>query len=121
MVATDLSADPIEYRDRLAEQSDEQIDAWASELMRDVAKRRGVIRVLEDFRRAARLDERGIEQVFASGGGPTAVVGRDAQGRQMIPAIALHALVPGVRARAKDGRQRLIDYLVENFDELVYV
>ena len=121
MVATGLSADPIEYRDRLAEQSDEQIDAWASELMRDVAKRRGVIRVLEDFRRAARLDERGIEQVFASGGGPTAVVGRDAQGRQMIPAIALHSLVPGVRARAKDGRQRLIDYLVENFDELVYV
>ena len=72
MVATGLSADPIEYRDRLAEQSDEQIDAWASELMRDVAKRRGVIRVLEDFRRAARLDERGIEQVFA----PTDIVSR---------------------------------------------
>ncbi len=121
MAATGLSADPIEYRNRLADQSDEQIDAWAAELMRDVAKRRGVIRVLEDFRRAARLDERGIEQVFASGSGPTAVVGRDAQGRQMIPAVALHALVPGVRARAKDGRRRLIDYLVENFDELVYV
>jgi hypothetical protein len=121
VAATGLSADPIEYRNRLADQSDEQIDAWAAELMRDVAKRRGVIRVLEDFRRAARLDERGIEQVFASGSGPTAVVGRDAQGRQMIPAVALHALVPGVRARAKDGRRRLIDYLVENFDELVYV
>jgi hypothetical protein len=121
VAATGLSADPIEYRNRLADQSDEQIDAWAAELMRDVAKRRGVIRVLEDFRRAARLDERGIEQVFASGSGPTAVVGRDAQGRQMIPAVALHALVPGVRARAKDGRGRLIDYLVENFDELVYV
>jgi hypothetical protein len=39
----------------------------------------------------------------------------------MIPAVALHALVLGVRARAHDGRQRLIDYLVENFDELVYV
>jgi hypothetical protein len=121
VASTGLSADPTEYRNRLADQSDEQIDAWAAELMRDVAKRRGVIRVLEDFRRAARLDERGIEQVFASGGGPTAVVGRDAQGRQMIPAVALHALVPGVRARARDGRQRLIDYLVENFDELVYV
>ena len=48
-----LSADPKEYRKRLAQQSDEQIDAWASELMRDVAIRRGVIRVIEDFRRTA--------------------------------------------------------------------
>ena len=42
MAATGLSADPEEYRRRLAEQSDEQIDAWAAELMRDVAKRRGI-------------------------------------------------------------------------------
>jgi hypothetical protein len=49
------------------------------------------------------------------------VIGRDAQGRQMMPAITLYALVPGIRAEAADGRQRLIDYLVENFDELVYV
>lgn len=121
MAATGLSADPEEYRARLAEQSDDQIDLWAQELMRDVAKRRGVLRVLEDLRRAAGLSERDIERVFASGNGPTAVVGRDAQGRQMIPAITLHALVPGLRADASDGRQRLIDYLVENFDELVYV
>jgi hypothetical protein len=121
VAGTGLSADPKEYRRRLAEQSDQQIDAWAAELMRDVAKRRGVIRVLADFRRAAKLNERDIERVFASGDGPTAVVGRDAQGRQMIPAIALYALVPGIRAQAKDGRKRLIDYLVENFDELVYV
>ena len=121
MASTGLSADPDEYRARLAEQSDEQIDAWASELMRDVAKRRGVIRVLSDFRTAAGLSEPEIERVFASGNGPTAVVGRDAEGRQMIPAIALYALVPGIRAQADDGRQRLIDYLVENFDELVYV
>ena len=39
-----------------------------SEMMRDVAKRRGVLRVLEDLRRAARLTERDIERVFASGG-----------------------------------------------------
>jgi hypothetical protein len=121
VAATGLSADPKEYRRRLADQSDEQIDAWAAELMRDVAKRRGVIRVLADFRKAAKLSERDIERVFASGDGPTATVGRDAQGRQMIPAIALYALVPGIRVRAKDGRRRLIDYLVENFDELVYV
>jgi hypothetical protein len=121
VAATGLSADPKEYRKRLAEQSDQQIDAWAAELMRDVAKRRGVIRVLADFRKAAKLNERDIERVFASGDGPTAIVGRDSQGRQMIPAIALYALVPGIRAQAKDGRKRLIDYLVENFDELVYV
>jgi hypothetical protein len=119
--ATGLSADPKTYRARLAEQSDEQIDLWAQEMMRDVAKRRGVLRVLEDLRHAARLSDRDIERAFASGGGPPAVVGRDAQGRQMMPAITLYALVPGIRAEAADGRQRLIDYLVENFDELVYV
>ena len=121
MPATGLSADPKTYRARLAEQTDEQIDLWAQEMMRDVAKRRGVLRVLEDLRHAARLSDRDIERAFASGGGPPAVVGRDAQGRQMMPAITLYALVPGIRAEAADGRQRLIDYLVENFDELVYV
>jgi hypothetical protein len=119
--ATGLSADPKEYRARLAEQSDEQIDLWAQEMMRDVAKRRGVLRVLEDLRHAAGLSDRDIERAFASGGGPPAMVGRDAQGRQMMPAITLYALVPGIHAEAADGRQRLIDYLVENFDELVYV
>ena len=59
MAATGLSADPKEYRRRLAEQPDAQIDAWAAELMRDVAKRRGVIRVLADFRKAAKLERTG--------------------------------------------------------------
>ncbi|MEX1173185.1 MAG: hypothetical protein WEG56_11315 [Chloroflexota bacterium] len=121
MAATGLSADPTEYRARLAEQTDEQIDTWAAEMMRDVAKRRGVLRVMGDLQQAARLDEQGIERAFASGGGAPAVVGRDAQGRLMVPAIALHNLVPGVRATTSDGRDRLVDYLVENFHELVYV
>jgi hypothetical protein len=121
VAATGLSADPKEYRARLAEQSDEQIDAWAAELMRDVAIRRGVIRVVDDFRKASRLDERGFERVFASGGGPPASIGRDAKGHLMVPAIALFALVPGIRAQVPDARQRLIEYLLENFDELVYV
>jgi len=119
--ATGLSADPTEYRARLGDQSDEQIDAWAGELMRDVAIRRGVIRVVEDFRRAGGLDEPGFERVFASGGGPPAVIGRDAAGRLMVPAITLHALVPGIRAQVADGRDRLIAYLVANFGEIVYV
>ena len=121
MTTAGLSADPIEYRARLVEQSDDQIDAWAAEMMRDVAIRRGVIKVVADFRRAARLDESGFERVFASGGGPPAAIGRDAQGRLMVPAITLYTLVPGIRSQVADGRDRLIEYLVANFDELVYV
>jgi hypothetical protein len=118
---TGLSADPTEYRARLTEQTDDQIDAWAAELMRDVAIRRGVLGVIADFLKAAHLDERALERVFAAGGGPPSVVGRDRQGRLMVPAITLYALVPGVRAETPDGRQRLIEYLVENFEDLVYV
>jgi hypothetical protein len=121
VAATGLSADPAEYQARLAEQSDEQIDTWAAELMRDVAKRRGIVRVMADLRRAARLSDTDIERAFASGDGPPAVVGRDADGHVIVPAVALHALVPGIRAVAADGRGRLIAYLAANFDELVYV
>ena len=39
----------------------------------------------------------------------------------MVPAITLYALVPGIRSQVADGRDRLIEYLVANFDELVYV
>ena len=121
MGATGLASNPKEYRARLDEQTDEQIDAWAAELMRDVAIRRGVLTVIADFLKAARLDERGFERVFAAGGGPPASLGRDRQGRLMVPAITLYALVPGIRALTSDGRKRLIEYLVENFDDLVYV
>lgn len=121
MAATGLSADPAEYQARLQEQTDEQIDAWASELMRDVAKRRGVTRVIDDLGTAAGLGPGEIERAFASGDGPPAVVGRDAQGRLMVPAISLHALVPGIRAVTPNGRDRLIAYLVANFGDLVYV
>ena len=39
----------------------------------------------------------------------------------MVPAITLFALVPGMRAQVTDSRDRLIEYLLENFDEIVYV
>jgi hypothetical protein len=119
--ATGLSADPNEYRARLVEQPDAQIDTWAAEMMRDTAIRRGVVRVVEDFCRAAGLTEQEFERVFASGGGPPATIGRDAQGRLMVPAVALWALVPGIRSQLSDGRDRLIEYLVASFHELVYV
>lgn len=121
MATTGLSADPKEYRRRLAEQADDQIDAWVSELIRDIVIRRGIVKVVEDFRRATRLDESGFERVFASGGGPPAVVGRDRSGRLVVPAITLFALVPGLRSQVPDSRARLIEYLVDNFGELVYV
>lgn len=121
MGATGLSTDSTEYRTRLAEQTDAQLDTWASELMRDVAKRRGIVKVVADFQRAARLNEQEFERVFASGGGPPAMVGKDADGNLIVPAVALWALVPGIRSQVTDGRDRLIEYLVSNFDELVYV
>jgi hypothetical protein len=121
VVTTGLSADPREYRARLTEQTDEQIDAWAAELMRDISIRRGVLKVVDDFRTAAKLSELEFERVFASGGGPPASIGRDGSGRLMVPAITLFALVAGIRSQVADGRDRLIDYLVLNFDELVYV
>lgn len=121
MGATGLSADPKEYRARLAEQPDEQIDAWAAELMRDMVIRRGIVRVVSDFLAATRIGETKFERVFAAGGGPPAAVGRDVEGRLVVPAVALWALVPGIRSQVPDGRDRLIDLLVANFHDLVYV
>ncbi len=121
MSGTGLSADPKEYRARLDEQPDDQIDRWAAELMRDVVKRRGIVKVVADFRSAARLSEPEFERVFAFGGGAPRTLGRDAQGHLIVPTISLWALVPGLRGLVADGRGRLIEYLVANFKELVYV
>jgi hypothetical protein len=119
--ATALSADPDEYRRRLDEQSDDQINRWAAELMRDLSIRRGVVSVLEHFRVAAGVGERELERVFASGGGAPATVGRTADGKLMVPAISLHFLVAGIRRETPDGRERLIRYLVNSFHEIVYI
>lgn len=121
MTATGLSADPSEYRTRLDEQSDEQIDAWAVELLRDISVRKGVLPVLEEFRHACRLDDTGIERAFSAGGGAPATVGRTTDGRLMVPAVSLRYLVPGLRAQTPDARARLIEYLVASFEELVYI
>jgi hypothetical protein len=119
--ATGLSADPAEYRRRLDAQSDEQIDSWAAELMRDISIRSGVVTVLDEFRHAAHLDDRGVERVFTAGGGAPATIGRTQDGRLMLPAISLRHLVPGLRRETPDARERLIAYLVASFQELVYI
>lgn len=121
MSGTGLSANPKEYRARLDDQEDDQIDRWVSELLRDVVKRRGIVKVVTDFRSATRLSEPEFERAFAFGGGAPTTLGRDRDGHVIVPTISLWALVPGVRGLLGDSRSRLIDYLVANFDELVYV
>lgn len=115
-----LAGDPEEYRRRLEGQSDEQIDAWAIELMRDMSIRRGVLTVLHEYREATGLDDAGVERAFTAGGGAPAIVGRTADGQLMVPAVSLHHLVPGLRARSKKARQQFIDFLVAGFEEVVY-
>jgi hypothetical protein len=119
--ATGLSANPTEYRERLAGQSDQQLDVWVAELMRDVAKRRGVAKVVADIQKVARLDEKGFRRALARGGGAPQTIGKDAEGHLMVPAISLHFLVPGLRVEVQDARVRLIAYLVAGFEEIVYV
>lgn len=121
MSGTGLSSDPKEYRARLDEQPDDQIDRWAAELMRDVVKRRGIVKVVADFRSATRLSEPEFERVFAFGGGAPLTLGRDDAGHLIVPTISLWTLVPGLRGLVADARGRLIEYLVANFKELVYV
>jgi len=121
MSGTGLSANPKEYRARLDDQPDDQIDRWVSELLRDVVKRRGIVKVVSDFRAAARLTEAEFERAFAFGGGAPSTIGRDRDGHVIVPTISLWVLVPGVRGLLTDSRDRLVDYLVANFDELVYV
>ena len=121
MGATGLAVNPTEYRDRLREQSDEQLDAWTAELLRDVAKRRGVATAVADFRKAAHLDDKGFRRAFARGGGAPQTVGSDVAGHLMAPSISLHFLVPGLRAETSEAREMLIAFLVAGFDEIVYV
>jgi hypothetical protein len=119
--ATGLAANPTEYRKRLREQTDQQLDAWAAELLRDVAKRRGVTKVVADLRKTAHLDEKAFRRVFARGGGAPQTVGVDSEGHLIVPTISLHFLVPGLRAELPHARDRLIAYLAASFDEIVYV
>ena len=39
----------------------------------------------------------------------------------MVPAISLHYFVIGARSLMPDARDRLITFLVESFDEIVYI
>jgi hypothetical protein len=121
MSVTGLSATAQEYRERLAEQPDDRIDAWVAELMRDTSIRHGVLAVLADFRQASAIDDEGLERLYAAGGGPPAAVGRTADGRLMVPATSLHYFASGSRRLLPDARSKLIDYLVNAFHEIVFI
>jgi hypothetical protein len=116
-----LAEDPKEYRRRLEEQSEEQLDAWITELMRDMSIRHGVLPVLKDFRAATGLDDGGVERVFTAGGGAPSTVGRTASGQLMVPAISLRHLVPGLRARSEAAHAEIVDFLAAGFEEVVYI
>jgi hypothetical protein len=119
--ATGLATNPTEYRNRLREQADDQLDAWAAELLRDVAARQGVGKALAQLREAARLDDGTIRRIFSRGGGAPDLVGRDHEGRLLVPAVTLHAIVAGMRVELPDARDRLVAYLAAQFDEIVYI
>jgi len=121
VTATGLSANPQEYRDRLEDQPDGQVDAWAAELMRDMSIRRGVREVLHGLRGAMGTDDAGLRRIYAAGGGPAAAMGKTDRGEMMVPAISLHYFVSGSRAVMPDARDRLIEFLVSNFEEIVYI
>ena len=121
MTGTGLSATPEEYRERLDEQPDEQIDAWAAELMRDISIRRGVGAVLDGLRQATGFDDRQLERLYANGGAPPATAGRTEDGQLLVPAIALHSFVTGLRRQSPDARALLSEFLVANFHEIVYL
>jgi hypothetical protein len=71
--------------------------------------------------RATALDDRGLERIYAAGGGPPAAVGRTADGEIMVPAISLHCFIAGLRRSVPDSRDRLTRYLVDHFHDIVYV
>ena len=121
MSSEGLSEDPKVYRERLNEQPDEQVDAWMIEFMRDISIRRGVLPVLVDFRKATGFDDAAIERVFTAGGGAPATIGRTADGELMLPAVSLNYLVPGLRAQSGKAREQFIDFLVDGFDNVVYI
>jgi hypothetical protein len=102
MSGTGLSAKPQGVPLRLADQPDAQIDTWASELMRDVVIRRGIVKVVNDFRTATK-SQRGLNSNACS---LLAVVrpgrsGGDAAGHLVVPTISLWALVPDFVARPR--------------------
>ena len=113
-------SDPAPYRDMVAAQSDSQVDAWASDLFVDFAKRRGVGSAISGFCRAAALDQQGFQRAFMVGGGPDHVVGIDTAGELAAPIFELPKAVAGLRRIDPDARAKLVDFLVDHREVMSY-
>ena len=113
-------SDPAPYRDMVAAQPDSQVDAWASDLFIDFAKRRGVGTAVAAFSRTASLDSRGFQRAFLVGGGPDHVVGIDTAGELSAPIFELPRAVAGLRRIDPEARGKLIDFLVDHREVMSY-
>lgn len=105
----------------VAAQSDAQIDAWASDLFIDFAKRMGVGTAIAAFCAAARIDARGFQRAFLVGAGPDHVVGIDTAGELAAPIFELPKAVAGLRRIDPKAREKLIDFLVMHREVMSYV
>jgi hypothetical protein len=112
--------DAAAYREMVNEQSDAQLDTWASDLFIDFAKRRGVGTAIAAFCRASALDSRGFQRAFLVGGGPDHVVGIDTAGELAAPIFELPRAVAGLRSIDPDARKRLIEFLVDHREVMSY-
>lgn len=112
--------DEKEYREMVAAQSDEQIDAWAADLFMDFAKRLGVGNAIAAFCSTAGLEARGFQRAFLVGGGPDHVVGIDTAGALAAPIFELPRAVAGLRRIDPDARPKLIDFLVGHREVMAY-
>ena len=113
MTATGLSATPQEYRERLEDQSDQQIDAWAAELMRDISIRLGVREVLHGLAAPWAPTTPASSASTRLAAGRSRLSARPTSGEMMVPAISLYYFVCGARSQMPDARDRLINYLVD--------
>ena len=112
--------DQAAYRDMVSAQDAKQVDAWASDLFMDFAKRLGVGRAIASFCSVTGLDSRGFQRAFLVGGGPDHVVGIDTAGSLAAPIFELPKAIAGLRRIDPDAQQKLVDFLVANHEVMSY-
>ena len=108
------------YREMIEAQDDSQIDAWASDLIVDFAKRIGVGTAIAAFSTAAGLDARGFQRAFLVGGGPDHVVGIDTAGSLAAPIFELPKAIVGLRRTDPDARRKLVGFLAGHHEVMTY-
>src|SRR5687767_15219500 len=108
------------YREMVASQDAQQVDAWAADLFMDYAKRMGVGTAIAAFCAAAGLDARGFQRAFLVGGGPDHVVGIDTAGSLAAPIFELPRAIAGLRRLDPTARAKLVDFLVDHREVMSY-